>query len=72
MLLLNVNVTFLSIVSVDTAAPVHRSPAQITSLASTIVSLFSGLLGVLLYRRICVQRLDTAADAVRNSLPRAE
>ena len=57
--------SFLSSLNVGSAAPGRRSPAQIAGLISTIVSLVSGLLGILLYRRLHVQRLETAADAVR-------
>ncbi|OBZ67952.1 hypothetical protein A0H81_12483 [Grifola frondosa] len=61
--LLNANVAFLAIPSVDNDNG-NRTPAQISSYLSIVTSIGSIILGLLLVRQHRVKPKDTAADAV--------
>jgi len=63
-ILLNANVAFLAIQSVDVNSPTHSS-AQIASYSSTIASIGSIAIGLLLIRR--VRSREVRSDMVRLS-----
>ncbi|KAF9530151.1 hypothetical protein CPB83DRAFT_851059 [Crepidotus variabilis] len=64
--LLNANVAFLAIQSVDTNDPTYsRSPAQIASYLSVIASIGSIILGLLLIRQHRTKYKETASDVTR-------
>ncbi|KAF8155641.1 hypothetical protein B0H34DRAFT_808691 [Crassisporium funariophilum] len=63
--LLNANVAFLAIQSVDIDHNPYRSPAQISSYLSVIASIGSIILGLLLVRQNRTKNRDTASDAER-------
>lgn len=64
--LLNANVAFLAIQSVDEASSSpSRSAAQITSYLSVITSIGSIILGLLLVRQNRSKAKETSRDAVR-------
>ncbi|KAK7435516.1 hypothetical protein VKT23_019638 [Stygiomarasmius scandens] len=60
--LLNANVAFLAIQSIDTDQP-QRSPAQISSYTSVVVTLGSIILGLFLARKHRVKPKESAEDA---------
>ncbi|KAF9467789.1 hypothetical protein BDZ94DRAFT_1247715 [Collybia nuda] len=60
--LLNANVAFLAIQSVDINQDTHRSPAQIFSYISIITSIGSIILGLLLVRQNRTKSKDTAYE----------
>ncbi|KAF5310830.1 hypothetical protein D9619_008028 [Psilocybe cf. subviscida] len=62
-IMLNANVAFLAIQSVDNAAP-SRSWAQIFSYASTIANLASMILGLLLMRQLRITRSGMSKDLI--------
>jgi hypothetical protein len=61
--MLNANVAFLAIQSVDVDGP-RRSPAQISSYLSVIANIGSIILGLLLMRQNRTKSKDTADEAV--------
>lgn len=61
--MLNANVAFLGIQSVDVMGN-HRSPAQISSYLSIIANIGSILLGLLLMRQNRTKSRETANEAV--------
>ncbi len=61
--MLNINVTFLGIQSVDTDSP-SRRPEQIASYLSAIASIGSLIIGLLLIKLNRIRLQDTAPDAV--------
>ncbi|KAF8889708.1 hypothetical protein BD779DRAFT_1520584 [Infundibulicybe gibba] len=61
--LLNANVAFLAIQSIDRALNEPRSPIQITSYVSTIISIASILLGLLLVRHYRTKAKANSDDA---------
>ena len=63
-MLLNANVAFLAIPSVDNGSS-SISPAQISSSLSIVTSVGSILLGLLLVRQHRVKSKETAEEAVR-------
>ncbi|KAH9941634.1 uncharacterized protein BXZ73DRAFT_41460 [Epithele typhae] len=63
--LLNANVAFLAIPSVDTGSLDHVTPARISSFLSIVTSVGSILLGLLLIRQHRVKSKDTAEEAHR-------
>ena len=67
-MLLNANVAFLAIPSVDSNQN-SVTPAQIASYLSIITSVGSILLGLLLIRQHRVKAKETADDAVSPELP---
>jgi hypothetical protein len=62
--MLNVNVAFLAIQSVDVGADPYRSPAQIYSYLSVIANVGSIILGLLLVRHNRTKSRETAGEAV--------
>ena len=69
-MLLNANVAFLAIPSVDNGENQNVvTPAQISSYLSIITSVGSILLGLLLIRQHRVKAKETADDAVSPELP---
>ncbi|RDB29917.1 hypothetical protein Hypma_014083 [Hypsizygus marmoreus] len=62
--LLNANVAFLAIQSVDVGHESYRSPAQIASYASIVSSIGSIIIGLLLLRQHRSKARETAAEAV--------
>lgn len=63
--LLNANVAFLAIQSIDNASTnPGRSPAQIASFLSIVASFGSIILGLVLARKHRAKASDTASDAV--------
>ncbi len=65
---LNANVAFLAIQSVDTDSP-SRRPEQIASYISVIASIGSIIIGLLLIKMSKTRLQDTAPYAVSNTLP---
>jgi hypothetical protein len=61
---LNANVAFLSIQSVDTNSDPYRSPAQISSYCSIAASIGSIILGLILVRQSRTKHGETASDVV--------
>ena len=61
---LNANVAFLSIQSVDTGGHSFRSPAQISSYCSIAVSIGSIILGLILVRQSRTKHRETAGEVV--------
>lgn len=65
-MLLNANVAFLAIQSVDEEPKLpERSPAQLASYVSIFCSIGSIILGLLLIRQNRTKTRDTAVEAVR-------
>ena len=62
--MLNANVAFLAIQSVDVNADPYRSPAQISSYLSIIANIGSIILGLLLMRQNRTKSKETADEAV--------
>jgi len=62
--MLNANVAFLAIQSVDVNSNPHRSPAQISSYLSVVANVGSIVLGLLLMRQNRTKSKDTTADAL--------
>lgn len=67
--MLNANVAFLAIQSIDDVDPPTRRPAQIMSYLSAIASLGSIIIGLLLIKMNRVRLQDTAPDAVSCLFP---
>lgn len=65
-MLLNANVAFLALPSVDSGEG-NRSPAQVVSSISIMSSIGSILIGLLLVRQYRVRPRDTVEEAVRPS-----
>ena len=65
--MLNANVAFLAIQSVDVDADPYRSPAQISSYLSVIANIGSIILGLLLMRQNRTKSKETADEAVSYS-----
>ena len=63
-LVLNANVAFLSIQSVDTYSDSYRSPAQISSYCSITASIGSIILGLILVRQSRTKYRETACELV--------
>ena len=61
--MLNANVAFLSIQSVDTNAGQYRSPAQISSYCSIAASIGSVIVGLILVRKSRTKQ-ETASQVV--------
>ena len=61
---LNANVAFLSIQSVDTNSDPYRSPAQISSYCSITASIGSIILGLILVRQSRTKHGETASEVV--------
>ncbi|KAH9922509.1 uncharacterized protein B0H18DRAFT_1017929 [Fomitopsis serialis] len=61
--LLCANVSFLGIADVNANASPQRTPAQITSLVSTIACVFSAIIGMQLIRQYRVKPRETAEEA---------
>ena len=64
--MLNANVAFLSIQSVDTGGDPYRSPAQISSYCSIAASIGSIILGLILVRQSRTKHRKTASEVVSN------
>ena len=64
MVMLNANVAFLAIQSVDVNANAYRSPAQISSYLSVIANIGSIALGLLLLRQNRTKGRETTDEAV--------
>ena len=62
--MLNANVAFLSIQSVDTNSDPYRSPAQISSYCSITASIGSIILGLILVRQSRTKHGETASEVV--------
>jgi len=62
--MLNANVAFLAIQSVDVDADPRRSPAQVSSYLSVIANIGSIILGLLLMRQNRTKSRETADEAV--------
>ena len=62
--MLNANVAFLSIQSVDTYNDPYRSPAQISSYCSITASIGSIILGLILVRQSRTKHGETADEVV--------
>jgi len=62
--MLNANVAFLAIQSVDVDANPYRSPAQISSYLSVAANIGSIILGLLLMRQNRTKIRETADEAV--------
>ena len=62
--MLNANVAFLSIQSVDVNYGPYRSPAQISSYCSIANSIGSIILGLILVRQSRTKPKETASEAV--------
>ena len=65
--MLNANVAFLAIQSVDGNPDSYRSPAQISSYLSVIANVGSIILGLLLMRQNRTKSRETAGEAVSHS-----
>lgn len=63
--ILNANVAFLAIQSIDDSAPPYRSPTQVASYLSIIASIGSIILGLLLVRQNRSKEEGTSDDALR-------
>lgn len=65
---LNANVAFLAIQSVDVDQNPYRSPAQISSYLSVVANIGSIILGLLLMRQNRTKNRDTADEVVSRDL----
>ena len=64
--MLNANVAFLSIQSVDNISDPYRSPAQVSSYCSIASSIGSIIVGLILVRHSRTKHGETAAEVVSN------
>ena len=62
--MLNANVAFLSIQSVDTNSYPYRSPTQISSYCSITASIGSIIIGLILVRQSRTKHTETAGEVV--------
>jgi len=62
--MLNANVAFLAIQSVDSSEGPYRSPAQISSYMSVVASIGSIILGLLLIRQNRTKNRESVDDVV--------
>ena len=67
--MLNANVAFLAIQSVDVNSNPYRSPAQISSYLSVVANIGSIILGLLLLRQNRTKSKETADEAVSHFCP---